>query len=284
MVSMTTKRGNGMSIYVCSDIHGMYDLYCRMLETVQFGENDRLYILGDMIDRGPDGIKILLDVMQRDNVTCLLGNHEHMMWHYLNQHGDVLGKAWLSKNNGGRQTLKSYSLLSDIDRRNIRGFLNELYLQVELTVGGKKFLLSHSSFLADRGTVKWREFEIDDNKVDEDGIDYEIFEVVWHSPWRMWEHIEPTAYKKDGRYHVIGHVPVLLIAPDEWPGGVKPEMPHFLNDKENCLANIDLGCALIPSVWGGGFTEDDAMNAASLCVLDLERYAAGDPEPATYIR
>ena len=51
-----------MGIYVCSDIHGMYDLYLRMLETVQFGHNDHLYILGDMIDRGPDGVKILLDL------------------------------------------------------------------------------------------------------------------------------------------------------------------------------------------------------------------------------
>ena len=69
-----------MSIYLMSDLHGMYGLYLRMLETVQFGHNDHLYILGDMIDRGPDGVKILLDVVQRDNVTCLIGNHEHMMW------------------------------------------------------------------------------------------------------------------------------------------------------------------------------------------------------------
>ena len=100
----------------------------------------------------------------------------------------------------------------------------------------------------------------------------------------MWEHIEAAEYKKDGRYHIIGHVPVLLIPAEEWPGGVRPYMPHFLNDKENRLANIDLGCALISRVQGGGFDEKDGMNAASLCVLDLERYAAGDPEPATYIR
>ena len=55
-----------MGIYVCSDIHGMYDLYCRMLETVQFSDGDHLYILGDMIDRGPDGIKILQDVIDRE--------------------------------------------------------------------------------------------------------------------------------------------------------------------------------------------------------------------------
>ena len=117
-----------------------------------------------------------------------------------------------------------------------------------------------------------------------DGIDYEIFEVVWHSPWRMWEHIEAAEYKKDGRYHIIGHVPVLLIPTEKWPGGAKPDMPHFLNDKDNCLANIDLGCALISRVQEDGFAEADGMNAASLCVLDLERYAEGDPEPAFYIR
>ena len=84
-----------MGIYVCSDIHGMYDLYCRMLETVQFSDGDHLYILGDMIDRGPDGIKILQDVIDRENVTCLIGNHEHMMWYYLNQADDPIGDAWM---------------------------------------------------------------------------------------------------------------------------------------------------------------------------------------------
>ena len=101
------EKGANMGIYVCSDIHGMYDLYCRMLKTIQFSDSDHLYILGDMIDRGPDGNKILLDVIKRENVTCLIGNHEHMMWHYLNRYGDDLVRAWMLPGNGGIKTLTS---------------------------------------------------------------------------------------------------------------------------------------------------------------------------------
>ena len=46
-------------IYAMCDLHGCYDKYVKMLEKIQFGENDTLYILGDVVDRGEGGIKIL---------------------------------------------------------------------------------------------------------------------------------------------------------------------------------------------------------------------------------
>ena len=56
--------------------------------------------------------------------------------------------------NGGSRTLTLYSMLPDVDRKEIRRFLGDLYLQIEVEVGEKVFLLSHSSFLADCGTVR----------------------------------------------------------------------------------------------------------------------------------
>ena len=58
-----------------SDLHGCYDKYMQMLEKIKFSSNDTLYILGDIIDREDNGIKILLDIMKRSNVIPLLGNH-----------------------------------------------------------------------------------------------------------------------------------------------------------------------------------------------------------------
>lgn len=69
-----------MAVYVMSDVHGLKDRYDRMMENIH--EEDTLYILGDVIDRGPDGIVILQDVMQRSNVKMLMGNHEYMMLQY----------------------------------------------------------------------------------------------------------------------------------------------------------------------------------------------------------
>lgn len=50
-----------MAVYVMSDVHGLKDRYDRMIEYIH--EEDTLYILGDVIDRGPDGIVILQDAM-----------------------------------------------------------------------------------------------------------------------------------------------------------------------------------------------------------------------------
>ena len=64
-------------IYVMSDLHGCYDKYIAMLEKIKLKYDDTLYILGDVIDRGPDGVKILLDMITHHNIVPLLGNHKY---------------------------------------------------------------------------------------------------------------------------------------------------------------------------------------------------------------
>ncbi|MDD6083438.1 MAG: metallophosphoesterase, partial [Oscillospiraceae bacterium] len=54
-----------------SDIHGMYEKYLKMLDVIKFSDDDVLYILGDIIDRGPEPIEIILDIMTRPNIVCL---------------------------------------------------------------------------------------------------------------------------------------------------------------------------------------------------------------------
>ena len=56
--------------YVCADIHGRWDKYQAMLDDLNLGEDDKLYILGDVIDRGEDGIRILQDIMKRVCTTA----------------------------------------------------------------------------------------------------------------------------------------------------------------------------------------------------------------------
>lgn len=48
-------------IYVISDIHGCYKEYKELLEKIHFGETDELYVLGDVVDRGPEPMKVLHD-------------------------------------------------------------------------------------------------------------------------------------------------------------------------------------------------------------------------------
>ena len=65
-------------LYVMSDIHGEYDKYLAMLELIDLSEDDTLYVLGDVVDRGPEPIKVLQDMASRDNVYLIKGNHEGM--------------------------------------------------------------------------------------------------------------------------------------------------------------------------------------------------------------
>ncbi|RKJ74081.1 hypothetical protein D7X33_20045 [Butyricicoccus sp. 1XD8-22] len=62
-------------IYAMSDIHGCVDRYREMLDLIGFVPRDTLYTLGDAIDRGPDGVQILQDMMFRPDVFPILGNH-----------------------------------------------------------------------------------------------------------------------------------------------------------------------------------------------------------------
>ena len=66
-------------IYVMSDIHGNSRRFNSIMEQIQLKDTDTLYILGDVIDRYPDGIRILRKLMKMNNVKMLLGNHEYMM-------------------------------------------------------------------------------------------------------------------------------------------------------------------------------------------------------------
>ena len=65
--------------YVMSDLHGRYDKYTEMLNKIHFTSDDEIYILGDICDRGPSSAQIYLDIMKRENVHCVMGNHENML-------------------------------------------------------------------------------------------------------------------------------------------------------------------------------------------------------------
>ena len=67
-----------LSTYVMSDVHGLKDRYDAMLEALALQNEDTLFVLGDVIDRGRDGIAILLDIMNRDNVYMLPVSYTHL--------------------------------------------------------------------------------------------------------------------------------------------------------------------------------------------------------------
>ncbi|MCR5596455.1 MAG: fructose-bisphosphatase class III [Lachnospiraceae bacterium] len=54
------------------------DMLMEPLDKINLKDTDTLYILGDVLDRGPHPIKTLQKLMEMPNVICLVGNHELM--------------------------------------------------------------------------------------------------------------------------------------------------------------------------------------------------------------
>ena len=62
--------------YVMSDLHGHYRKYLKMLDRIGFNDDDDLYILGDVVDWGPQPMELLCDMSMRMNVFPVIGNHD----------------------------------------------------------------------------------------------------------------------------------------------------------------------------------------------------------------
>ena len=58
--------------YVMSDIHGSSTRFESIMKQIELKPEDTLYVLGDVIDRRKDGIRILRKIMSMDNVKMLL--------------------------------------------------------------------------------------------------------------------------------------------------------------------------------------------------------------------
>lgn len=96
-----------MTYNIIGDIAGRYNELMKLIELMP--KADRIILVGDLVDRGPDSKKVIEWAMNTPNVVTLKGNHEDMMVQaYYGDHIDHL-------NNGGIATLKSYHTMFPSD-------------------------------------------------------------------------------------------------------------------------------------------------------------------------
>ena len=90
--------------YVTTDLHGNGLLWRKIKEKLNI--DDTLYFLGDAIDRGPDGLYIMLNMLNDPRVTYIKGNHEQFAIDFLRATKDV-------------------ELLNDVSYNTFKTILNE---------------------------------------------------------------------------------------------------------------------------------------------------------------
>jgi serine/threonine protein phosphatase 1 len=94
-------------VIAIGDIHGCAAALAALVEGLAPEAEDVVVMLGDAIDRGPDSRNVLdqlLDLRDRCQLACILGNHEQMLLEALE--GAIPIHEWLI--HGGAETLDSY--------------------------------------------------------------------------------------------------------------------------------------------------------------------------------
>ena len=71
---------NGRIIAI-GDIHGCHQEFAELLGVLELTKDDRLILLGDLVNRGPDSCKVI-DLARAHNALSLLGNHELRLLEY----------------------------------------------------------------------------------------------------------------------------------------------------------------------------------------------------------
>ncbi len=78
---MNNKKNRTIFIW---DIHGCYDEFKILIKKLKIKKEDTVYIVGDMINKGPKSFKILKFLYKnKDQYKPILGNHEILFFNYL---------------------------------------------------------------------------------------------------------------------------------------------------------------------------------------------------------
>lgn len=194
------------NVFVMSDIHGNEEAFDSIMKQIQLQPEDTLYILGDVIDRHPDGIRVLRRILMSmknnkmaiGNLKMTMGNHEKMLLDAFGTSGELIkpidDKAMnLWMRNGGDITLSYLKHIRKETRREIFAYLSELPLEYKITIGDRRYILVHAAppELYSKSDPRYKQFH-----------DPEEFSVWYRINW--------YDQMPEGYTVVFGHTPTML--------------------------------------------------------------------------
>ena len=235
--------------YVVADIHGCYEEYMGLMQKIKLMDEDRLYILGDAVDRGPEPMKVMLDMIKRQNITYIIGNHDYLLLYFIRKLGLELScisnmsevdiedfQAYLE--DGGLVTIEAFMKLSSAEKQAVYDFLENANVYDEVIADNKRYILVHA------GITNFKE----EKTLDEyDVLDFICERADYSRPY----------FQDSNTYLITGHTPTMYINRDS-SSKVYIENGHIA---------IDCGC-----VYGGKLAAYCIDSDEVIYVNSKERY------------
>ena len=150
-----------------SDIHGCNEKFIEMLKLINFCDNDELYVIGDIFDRGKRSLDILDYIRDHHNIYLIKGNHELMYERfYMNKaNGHGYDISWFM--NGGQRTYIEIMKRGEAFNESLYKYISNLPLYkivdnnilvhagIKLPVGYEKIPLEEIMNMQDEEILVW---------------------------------------------------------------------------------------------------------------------------------
>ena len=243
--------------WVIGDIHGCFNQFMEVIQSPQIAQDDIVILVGDIIDRGPDSVKMLNWAM--DNVNCggkylmIRGNHEQNIIEDLKSVVEQCERKNKHRVYEGEEPM-DYKDLPIFDLRCRYDFCEYMEREGLFNIGQvekyirwmeklpfcfrvslsnkKKFLIAHAWF---------------EGELRPDGSVRQIIsdtDIVWYRDCDFYHNLADSDYHpmEEGEILVHGHTPVPIIRGHYG----EPASPIF---REHSI-NIDGGCFLSKGYGG----------------------------------
>lgn len=209
-----------MSFFVISDVHGMYEEFKEIMG--YWDKESKLVILGDIVDRGNDSLKVIQELIQfskmyPSKLVYLKGNHDETFLKFIKSPRDY-ADIYVNQMSGDK-TLQSflgyeygYLTYDQIKRNLIKEFAEEVqFLQSGLYVYQEgNLLFTHAGY--NPSLPHWSNTSLHDF---------------------LWIRNHYDQHNKTGLINVFGHTPTLFLHSD---------FSVWFNYKKDFIG-IDGGCA-----------------------------------------
>ena len=140
--------------YVIANPCGNLEKFQSLLSKIRFSERDTLYVIGNLVDYGPDPIGLVEELSYSPNIYPVAGARDFLAARLLSgfekmSAGEAPAPDFVAEmsdwvRDGGMPTMAGYRALDADGREGVLDYLGEMALYEEITTEGKKFVLVYA--------------------------------------------------------------------------------------------------------------------------------------------